>query len=47
MPILAAEIRHIMPTTLGLPMEYSFYTAAVVAASIEGTFNNAVKHLSV
>ncbi|XP_037553993.1 vitellogenin 2 isoform X3 [Nematolebias whitei] len=35
MPMLAAEIRRIFPTSLGLPMEYSLCTAAVAAASIE------------
>uniref|UniRef100_A0A3Q3AFJ4 Vitellogenin-2-like n=1 Tax=Kryptolebias marmoratus TaxID=37003 RepID=A0A3Q3AFJ4_KRYMA len=35
MPMLAAEIRRVFPTTLGLPMECSFYTAAVAAASVE------------
>ncbi|CAJ1060691.1 vitellogenin 2 [Xyrichtys novacula] len=34
-PMLVAEIRRIIPTTLGLPMELSFYTAAVAAAAVE------------
>uniref|UniRef100_A0A8C3AM52 Phosvitin n=1 Tax=Cyclopterus lumpus TaxID=8103 RepID=A0A8C3AM52_CYCLU len=34
-PFLMAEVRRILPTTVGLPMELSFYTAAVVAASLE------------
>ncbi|XP_034529933.1 vitellogenin 2 [Notolabrus celidotus] len=34
-PMLVAEIRRIIPTTVGLPMELSFYTAAVAAASVE------------
>nr|XP_054608292.1 vitellogenin-2-like isoform X2 [Nothobranchius furzeri] len=34
-PILAAEVRRILPTAIGLPMELSFYTAAVAAASVE------------
>ncbi|KAM3876385.1 vitellogenin-like [Diretmus argenteus] len=34
-PMLAAEVRRILPTAVGLPMELSFYTAAVAAASIE------------
>ncbi|XP_073332773.1 vitellogenin-2-like [Pagrus major] len=34
-PMLVAEVRRILPTTVGLPMELSFYTAAVAAASIE------------
>uniref|UniRef100_UPI0009B472AA vitellogenin-2-like n=1 Tax=Monopterus albus TaxID=43700 RepID=UPI0009B472AA len=33
-PMLLAELRRILPTTVGLPMELSFYTAAVVAASV-------------
>ncbi|XP_026053862.1 vitellogenin-like [Carassius auratus] len=33
-PLLAAEMRRILPTAVGLPMELSFYTAAVAAASI-------------
>nr|AAZ17416.1 vitellogenin B [Morone americana] len=34
-PMLVAEVRRILPTVVGLPMELSFYTAAVAAASIE------------
>ncbi|XP_041647048.1 vitellogenin-2-like isoform X8 [Cheilinus undulatus] len=34
-PLLVAEVRRILPTTVGLPMELSFYTAAVAAASVE------------
>uniref|UniRef100_A0A8D0AQ40 Vitellogenin-2-like n=1 Tax=Sander lucioperca TaxID=283035 RepID=A0A8D0AQ40_SANLU len=34
-PMLVAEVRRIFPTTVGLPMELSFYTAAVAAASVE------------
>lgn len=34
-PLLVAEVRRILPTAVGLPMELSFYTAAVAAASIE------------
>ncbi|KAM9761569.1 vitellogenin 2 [Menidia menidia] len=33
-PMLAAEIRRIFPTSLGLPMELSYYTAAVAAVSV-------------
>uniref|UniRef100_A0A8C1YY76 Vitellogenin 2 n=1 Tax=Cyprinus carpio TaxID=7962 RepID=A0A8C1YY76_CYPCA len=33
-PLLAAEVRRILPTAVGLPMELSLYTAAVAAASI-------------
>ncbi|XP_066503327.1 vitellogenin-like [Hoplias malabaricus] len=33
-PILAAELRRIIPTTVGVPMELDFYTAAVAAASV-------------
>uniref|UniRef100_A0A3P8S3T2 Uncharacterized protein n=1 Tax=Amphiprion percula TaxID=161767 RepID=A0A3P8S3T2_AMPPE len=35
-PMLAAEIRRILPTSTGFPMELSFYTAAVAAASLKG-----------
>ncbi|XP_049910405.1 vitellogenin-2-like isoform X2 [Epinephelus moara] len=34
-PMLVAEVRRILPTTVGLPMELSFYTAAVAVASVE------------
>uniref|UniRef100_A0A8D3CJ51 Vitellogenin domain-containing protein n=1 Tax=Scophthalmus maximus TaxID=52904 RepID=A0A8D3CJ51_SCOMX len=34
-PMLVAEVRRIIPTAIGLPMELSFYTAAVAAASVE------------
>uniref|UniRef100_A0AAQ5XUS7 Phosvitin n=1 Tax=Amphiprion ocellaris TaxID=80972 RepID=A0AAQ5XUS7_AMPOC len=34
-PMLAAEIRRILPTSTGFPMELSFYTAAVAAASLK------------
>ncbi|XP_049442915.1 vitellogenin-2-like isoform X2 [Epinephelus fuscoguttatus] len=34
-PMLVAEVRRILPTTVGLPMELSFYTAAMAAASVE------------
>lgn len=34
-PMLVAEIRRIYPTTVGLPMELSFYTAGVAVASVE------------
>ncbi|XP_052445688.1 vitellogenin-like [Carassius gibelio] len=33
-PLLAAEVRRILPTAVGLPMEFSLYTAAVAAASV-------------
>ncbi|XP_029286236.1 vitellogenin-2-like [Cottoperca gobio] len=33
-PILVAEVRRIFPTAIGLPMELSFYTAAVATASV-------------
>ena len=35
-PLLVAEVRHILPTAVGLPMEISLYTAAVAAASVNG-----------
>ncbi|MED6284428.1 Vitellogenin-2, partial [Characodon lateralis] len=34
-PILAIEVRCIFPSSLGLPMELSLYTAGVTAASVE------------
>lgn len=34
-PMLVAEVRRILPTAVGLPMELSFYTAAVAAASVD------------
>ncbi|XP_053712740.1 vitellogenin-2-like [Synchiropus splendidus] len=34
-PMLVAEVRRIFPTSVGLPMELSFYTAAVASASVE------------
>ncbi|NP_001096141.1 vitellogenin 7 precursor [Danio rerio] len=33
-PLLAAEVRRILPTAVGVPMEFSLYTAAVAAASV-------------
>ena len=37
-PILVAEVRRIFPTTVGLPMELSFYTAAVATAAVNCEF---------
>ncbi|XP_010782071.1 vitellogenin-2-like [Notothenia coriiceps] len=34
-PMLVAEVRRIIPTAVGLPMELAFYTAAVAAASVK------------
>ncbi|XP_041646657.1 vitellogenin-1-like [Cheilinus undulatus] len=34
-PILATEVRRILPTAAGLPMELSLYTAAVAAAAVQ------------
>lgn len=34
-PVLATEVRRIMPTAAGLPMELSLYTAAVAAAAVQ------------
>ncbi|XP_033936659.1 vitellogenin-2-like [Pseudochaenichthys georgianus] len=34
-PMLVAEVRRIIPTAVGLPMELAFYTAAVASASVE------------
>lgn len=36
-PLLATEMRRIMPTAAGLPLELSLYTAAVAAAAVHGT----------
>ncbi|XP_058616428.1 vitellogenin-like [Onychostoma macrolepis] len=33
-PLLVAEVRRILPTSVGLPMEFSFYTTAVAVASV-------------
>ncbi|XP_072517220.1 vitellogenin-like [Salminus brasiliensis] len=33
-PLLAAEVRRIVPTGVGVPMELGFYTAAVAAAAV-------------
>lgn len=38
-PMLLGELRRILPTTVGLPMEISLITSAVTAASIEGKFH--------
>lgn len=35
-PLLATEMRRIMPTAAGLPMELSLYTAVVAAAAVQG-----------
>lgn len=37
-PLLAAEVRRIFPTAVGVPMEFSFYSAAVAAASVNSEF---------
>ncbi|XP_070764345.1 vitellogenin-1-like [Enoplosus armatus] len=34
-PLLATEVRRILPTAAGLPMELSLYTAAVAAATVQ------------
>uniref|UniRef100_A0A3Q3GPF5 Vitellogenin-like n=1 Tax=Labrus bergylta TaxID=56723 RepID=A0A3Q3GPF5_9LABR len=34
-PMLVAEVRRILPTIVGLPMELSLYTAGVAAASVD------------
>ncbi|MEE6494638.1 hypothetical protein FKM82_001823 [Ascaphus truei] len=33
-PLLAAEVRHIVPTTVGFPLEFSLYSAAVANVAI-------------
>lgn len=35
-PVLATEVRRIMPTAAGFPMELSMYTAAVAVATVQG-----------
>lgn len=37
-PLLAAEVRRIFPTAVGLPMELSYYTAAVAKAYVKGNY---------
>ncbi|KAI4828970.1 hypothetical protein KUCAC02_023037 [Chaenocephalus aceratus] len=34
-PLLVTEVRRIMPTSAGLPLEFSLYTAAVATASVQ------------
>nr|XP_057928817.1 vitellogenin-2-like [Doryrhamphus excisus] len=34
-PMLLAEVRRILPTAVGLPMELSFYTSSVITTAIE------------
>lgn len=49
-PLLAAEVRRILPSSLGVPMELGFYTAAVAAAALNGMvfflFVTNVKHIN-
>lgn len=45
-PLLAAEVRRILPTAVGVPMELSLYTAAVAAASVNGMFFLRILYLS-
>lgn len=35
-PILATEVRRILPTAAGFPMELSLYTSAVAASAVQG-----------
>ena len=35
-PLLAAEVRRILPSCLGVPMELGFYTSAVATAAVNG-----------
>lgn len=35
-PLLAAEMRRILPTAAGLPMEINLYTTAVAAGTVQG-----------
>lgn len=37
-PLLASEVRRILPTAVGVPIELSLYTSAVAATSLKGTF---------
>lgn len=43
-PMMAAEMRRIIPTCVGLPVEFGFYTAAVAAAAINGTITSVLKY---
>lgn len=38
MPLLVSEVRRILPTTVGLPIELSLYSAAVATAAVEGMY---------
>ena len=46
-PVLAAEVRRILPTALGVPVELGFYTAAVAAADVKGRVFRSVLHTSI
>lgn len=35
-PLLVSEVRRIVPTAVGLPLEFSLLTAAVAGASVRG-----------
>lgn len=35
-PLLATEMRRILPTAAGLPMEINLYTSAVTAGTVQG-----------
>lgn len=35
-PLMVTEMRRILPSAAGVPMEISLYTAAVVAANMKG-----------
>lgn len=37
-PLLAAEVRRIFPTCVGVPVELSMYTAAVATAKVNGVY---------
>lgn len=37
-PLLLTEVRRILPTAAGVPMEFSLYTAAVAAAAVNGEY---------
>jgi len=39
-PVLATEVRRIIPTAAGLPLELSLYTAAVAAAEVKSESKN-------
>lgn len=35
-PVFSGEIRHIIPTSVGLPLEYALYSTALARAAVNG-----------